>query len=166
MRPASLWPDCGAGGQQRFIYRSRIRDDRQGFYGIVEADVTATTVVAASVMYQKSEFNNHYGVPMGANGADLGLPRARFFGVGSGNSTRQQQLFAQRGTELPADWLMKAAYTHTQFSVDKVAHFLIGTLNPITGNGLSVSGQFTQREFASDVLDVCQRPFSATGSPT
>lgn len=145
-------------------FTDHVFDNRQGFYGIVEADVTATTTVGASVMYQKNEFNNHYGVPMGADGADLGLPRSSFYGVRNGDSTRESTSHTLTlDQKLPSDWLLKAAYTHTSTEVDKVTNYMVGTLTS-NGDGLSLWRTLHQRKFKSDVLDVyASGPFPLLG---
>lgn len=146
-------------------FTDHVFDNRQGFYGIVEADVTATTTVGASVMYQKNEFNDHYGVPMGANGADLGLPRSSFYGVKNGDSTRESTSYTLNLEQnLPADWLLKAVYTNSNTKVDKVASFLVGIPDASTGDGLSLWRALHQREFRSDVFDIyASGPFHLLG---
>ena len=140
-------------------------DNKQGVYGVVEADVTATTTVGASVMYQKNDFNMHYGVPMAPNGADLGLPRSSFYGLGGGDSTKETTNYTlSLEQKLSADWLLKAAYTHTDTTGDNVVNNLRGTLNPVTGSGLSLGRRLQQREFKSDVLDLyASGPFQLFG---
>ncbi len=136
-------------------FTGHVYDNRQGFYAIVEADVTATATASASAMYQKNDFNMHYGVPRNPNGADLGLPRSAFYGLANGDSTKELTGYTLNlDQKLPADWLLKAAYTHTGITGDNVVNNLSGTLNPVTGGGLRVSSALQQREFESDVLDV------------
>lgn len=136
-------------------FTDHVYDNKQGFYGIVEADMSASTTVGASVMYQKNDFNMHYGVPMGPNGADLGLPRSSFYGVGGGDSTKESTSYTlSLDQKLPADWLLKAAYTHSDISGDNVVNNLLGTLNPTTGNGLGIWHRLQQREIKSDVADI------------
>lgn len=146
-------------------FTDHVYDNKQGFYGIVEADVTATTTVSASVTYQKNDFNMHYGVPRAPNGADLGLPRSAFYGVAHGDSTKETTHYTlSLDQKLPADWLLKAAYTHTETTNDQVVNNLRGTLDPVTGSGLSVSNFLLQREFKSDVLDIyASGPFQLLG---
>lgn len=137
----------------------------KGFYGIVEADITSTTTLGASVMYQKTDFNDQYGVPFAPNGSDLKLPRSSFFGTANGGSTRDSTSSSlSLEQKLPSSWALKAAFTHTDASVDKVASDLRGTLNTASGNGLSLSAGRTQREFSSNVLDLhVSGPFQLFG---
>ena len=142
-----------------------VYDNKQGFYGIVEADVTETTTVSASVMYQKNDFNTHYGVPRSPNGADLGLPRSSFFGIADGEGTKESTSYTLSFEQkLAADWLLKAAYTHTDGTNDGVSSNLLRTLDPITGTGQKLGNGLLQRKYKSDVLDVyASGPFQAFG---
>lgn len=146
-------------------FTDHVYDNKQGFYGIVEADLTATTTVGASIMYQKNKFNMHYGVPMGPHGADLKLPRSSFYGLANGDSTKDTTNYTlSLDQKLPADWLLKAAYTHTSTTGDNVVNNLVGTLDPVTGSGLTVSNTLQQRQFKSDALDAyASGPFQFLG---
>lgn len=139
--------------------------NKQGFYGVVEADVSATTTVSASVMNQKNDFIMDYGVPRNPDGSDIGFSRSRFFGLGGGASTKESTSYTL-GLEqkLPQDWSLKAAYAHTDATVDAVLNNLAGTLNPATGSGLILVHGLQQRRFKSDVFDVyASGPFQAFG---
>lgn len=140
-------------------------DNKKGFYGIVEADVTATTTLGASAMYQKNEFNDHYGVPMGANGADLNLPRSSFYGLKNGDSTRESTSYTLTlDQKLPSDWLLKATYTHSDTEVDKITSFVFGALDASTGDGLNIWRTPGQQKIKSNVLDIyATGPFQALG---
>ena len=137
-------------------FTDHVFNNKEGFYGIVEADVTATTTIGANVMYQKSKFNEHYGVPMGPDGADLGLPRSSFFGQKDGDSTKESTSYTvDLKQQLPSDWVLKAAYTHTDISADNAVNNLDGgPLNVATGDGLELWNFLQQREFKSDVVDI------------
>jgi len=129
-------------------------DNKQGFYGIVEADITETTTVGANVMYQMNDFNMHYGVPRNPNGADLDFQRSSFYGLKNGKSTKESTSYTiDLNQKLPFDWIFKAAYTHADITGDNVVNNLRGTLDPTTGNGLQLSTRLQEREFESDVID-------------
>lgn len=131
-------------------------NNKLGFYGVVDADVTSTTTVGASVMYQKNDYIANSDVPMGPNGVDLGFPRSAFFGVADGGSTKEAISYTLNlEQKLPKEWSLKAAYTHTDTTVDSVTGFLNGTLNVANGSGLSLAyvGSL-QRELHSNVFDL------------
>ncbi len=128
--------------------------NNRGLYGVVEADLTDTTMLGASVMYQQTDFNDHYGVPFAANGTDLGLPRSRFYGASRSDGRRDGTSYTLRlEQKLPADWSFKTAFTHEDANGDKVLSFLSGTLDAVSGDGLSVAAQRGQRKISSNVLD-------------
>lgn len=131
-----------------------IFDNREGLYGIIEADLTDTTTLAASVTYQKNRFNSHYGVPMAPDGTDLRLPRSSFFGVSNGDSTRDSLSYTLHlDQRLAGGWRLKAGYTHARTDVDNVPSNLGGTLNVATGAGLRIFSALQQRETEADVID-------------
>lgn len=142
-----------------------VYDDKQGLYGIVEADLTATTTVGASVMYQKNDFNMHYGVPMAPNGADLGLSRSSFYGLSNGDSKKETANYTlDIAQKLPSEWLLKAAYTRTDTTNEGVLNNLAGTLNPTTGSGLILVNTLQDRKINSDVFDIyASGPFQLLG---
>lgn len=131
-----------------------IFDNRQGVYGVVEADVTDTTMLSAMVTYQKNKFNSHYGVPMAPDGSNLGLPRSSFFGVSNGDSTRDSLSYTLNlDQRLPGEWRLKTAYTHGRTDVDNVPSNIGGTLNLATGAGLRIFNALQQRETDADVFE-------------
>lgn len=132
-------------------------NNKLGFYGVVDADVTSTTIVGASVMYQKNDYIANSEVPMGPNGADLGFPRSAFFSVADGGTTKEAISYTLNlEQKLPKEWSLKAAYTHTDTTVDSVTGgFLNGTLNVANGSGLSLASvAILQRELHSNVFDL------------
>lgn len=146
-------------------FTDHVFDNRQGFYGIVEADLTSTTTVGASITYQRNEFNNHYGVPMAPNGDDLRLRRSSFFGVSNGDSERESLSYTLNLEQrLSQDWRLRASLTHGEVEVDGVSNYVGGTLNLATGDGLRVWSALQQRKTQSDVLDVhASGPFALFG---
>ncbi len=124
--------------------------DRQAFYGVLEADITSSTMLYASLQYQKDKGRNHFGVPFAADGSDAGLDRSDFFGNANQLTTRDYTLYTV-GLEqqLPADWTMKLQYSgsKTNISIDNYS-YLSGNLNPTTGNGLSIN---QMAHFSGDV---------------
>ncbi len=128
----------------------------KGFYGIVEADVTPNTKVAASVMYLQSRFNDFNGVPRGADGSDLHLPRSSFYGLAQGGGERESTTYTlDMEHRLPSDWKLKAAYSHSSTDADRVfSNFASGPLDAATGNGLLMSRNQLQAKLDADILDM------------
>ncbi len=150
-------------------YSDYVFKNRKGLYGIVEADLTDTTTVGFSLMYQKDKFNGFYGVPMGPGGEDLGLSRSSFFGIGNAESDRESTIYSFNiDQELPASWTLKANYTHADTDVNMVSSYLepttISGLDMTTGDGLVLARALMEREFSSDAFDVyASGPFDLFG---
>ncbi len=132
-------------------------NNKQGIYGILEAEVTPTTLVSASVQYQKDLGRNHLGVPYAADGSDSGLKRSSFFGNPDSHNNKDYRLYTI-GIEqkLFDDWLLKATYMRGLTDVyQSKDSWLAGSLNPITGAGLRLFQNVKlTRDLKSDALDV------------
>ncbi|MCD2511451.1 TonB-dependent siderophore receptor [Comamonas endophytica] len=146
-----------------YVYR-----DRQALYGIVEADLTSTTTLSASVLTQKDESRGHFGVPFAANGSDAGLSRSSFWGDADHRSVRDYTIYTVGLTQqLGDEWSLKANYSWQKTDND-IHHFssLSGGLNPATGAGLSIGSRQTDyfSVLHSNVVDVyASGPFELLG---
>ncbi|MBS7778100.1 TonB-dependent receptor [Acidovorax sp. CCYZU-2555] len=146
-----------------YVYR-----DRQALYGIVEADLTPGTVLSASVLTQKDESRGHFGVPLAANGSDAGLSRNSFWGDADHRSIRDYTMYTVGLTQqLAGEWNLNAKYSWQKTNND-IRNFssLSGSLNPATGNGLSIGSR--QRDYVSvmhsNVVDIyASGPFELLG---
>lgn len=131
-------------------------DEKKAFYGVIEADLTASTTVAASVQYQKNEGNDHWGVLTAPDGGNLGFSRSKFF-ASANASLSKEYLVSTLSLEqrLPSDWVLKAAYSHNETDVDHVgaSWFNGGPLNVATGDGWRLRQFLQQREFRSNQFD-------------
>jgi outer membrane receptor for ferric coprogen and ferric-rhodotorulic acid len=134
-----------------------VYDNKRGLYGVLDADLTETTTLSASVQYQKNHGRTYYGIPMGPDGRDLGLSRATFLGNVNNRSEKEYSLYTVNlQQKLPSDWLLNLAYQHNKTEVDlRYGGFLGGSLNVTTGDGLRLSQyRSLEREFTSDTLDI------------
>lgn len=146
-----------------YVYR-----DRQAVYGIVEADLSSTTTVSASVLTQKDKSRGHFGVPFAGNGSDAGLPRSSFWGDADNLTVRDYTIYTLGLTQqLAGDWSLKASYAWQKTDND-IRNFssLSGSLNTVTGNGLSIGSR--QRNYVStlhsNVVDIhASGPFELLG---
>ncbi len=132
-------------------------NNKQGIYGVLEADITPTTLLTASVQYQKDQGRNHLGVPYASNGRDAGLNRSSFFGNPDSHNDKGYTLYTL-GLEqkLFDDWRLKATYMRGMTDVyQSKDSWLSGQLNPATGAGLSLFQNVKlTRDMQSDALDV------------
>ncbi len=146
-----------------FVYR-----DHQAVYGIVEADLTSSTTVSASVLTQKDKSRGHFGVPFAANGSDAGLPRNSFWGDVDNRTIRDYTIYTLGLTQqLAGEWNLKASYSWQKTDND-IRNFnsLSGSLDPVTGNGLSIGSRQVNYVSAlhSNVVDVyASGPFELLG---
>lgn len=132
-------------------------NNKQGVYGVLEADITPTTLVSASVQYQKDLGRNHLGVPYAADGSDAGLKRSSFFGNPDSHNNKDYTLYTL-GIEqkLFDDWLLKATYMRGMTDVyQSKDSWLSGRLDPGTGAGLRLFQNVKlTRDMKSDALDI------------
>jgi len=140
-------------------------NDRKGFYGVIEADLTDTTTLGASVLYQHNKLNEDEGVPMAADGSDLVLPRSSFFGQFNGGGTRENRSYSlDLKQRLSSDWFLKAAYTHSENDNAVTRGYLLGDVDRITGDGLLLRSVNNERQISSDIFDVyASGPFHFMG---
>ncbi len=137
---------------------------RRGLYGVVEADLTATTTVHASYLYQRDRQRVHLGVPFAADGSDIGLDPSSYFGSAKGmlykGLTVQTAGIEQR---LPGDWRLTASVSHGVTRLrDYHSSWLYGDLDRVTGDGLALYQSLgLMREARFDAVDA-----SVTGPVT
>jgi len=132
-------------------------NDKRGVYGVVEADLGPTTTLSASVQYQRDKGLSQIGVPMAADGSDLGLSRSSFFGNANGYAIKDDTLYTVGIKQvLPQDWTFNATYTHRKSKVNEsLGSFIWGdTLDTATGDGLQLyQYRHLIREFRSQAFD-------------
>lgn len=146
-----------------YVYR-----DRRAVYGIIEADLTSSTTMSVSVQHQKDTGLNHFGVPFAADGSDAGLPRSSFWGDADYRLARDYTVYTVDLTQqLANDWSLKASYSR-QRTLNDIDNFNspIGSLNVLTGNGLSIASRSrnnTSVIHANTVDAYASGPFSLLG---
>lgn len=135
-----------------YVYKNR-----RGAYGIVEADLSETTTLSASVQYQKDTGRNHFGVPFAADGSEAGLSRSSFFGDAKARTTKNYTLSTvELAQKLTADWQLKAAYSHGESHTDNHNDsYIWGDLDAATGEGMSIDQmQRLKRKISTRALDI------------
>ncbi|WP_423454628.1 TonB-dependent siderophore receptor [Ottowia sp. VDI28] len=131
--------------------------NRRGAYGIVEADLTETTTLSASIQHQKDKERNHYGVPFAADGSDAGLSRSSFFNDANSRVKKDYTLYTL-GLEqkLAADWRLRAAYSYGRTNGDEPnGSYIWGDLDPATGEGMTIEQmKLFKKKTLSHALDL------------
>lgn len=132
-----------------------IYDNRKALYGIVEADLTDSTKVSASIQFQKNNARRSWGVPTAADGSWIKFPRSSYFG-GSGDFFNNTDKLYTVSLEqnLPKNWMLKTSYSRREISTNmNMKYFTGGPLNSITGQGLSMYHYQGENEQYSNSID-------------
>ncbi|MFT4102399.1 MAG: TonB-dependent siderophore receptor [Burkholderiaceae bacterium] len=134
-----------------YVYNKRI-----GIYGAIEANISSSTKLSASIQYQSDKTNNSAGVPLAEDGSDLGLSRSNFFGDPREIYTKEYTLYTlSLEQKLSNNWKAKLSYNHQNAPTKAIGYnFLFGPANRITGDGPSIYGgsNYATRT-SSDAID-------------
>ncbi|HEK0909041.1 TPA: TonB-dependent siderophore receptor [Pseudomonas putida] len=108
-------------------YMDHYQTQREVAYGILEADLTDSTVLAVGYDYQNKHVQgSSWGtVPYwNADGSKANLPRSTNLAAPwSSWPLKDQTVFATLDQQLGNDWLLKAAYTHRQSDSDGKVYY-------------------------------------------
>lgn len=114
---------------------------RHGFYGVVEADLSPSTLLTGSIQHQGNTGRyNTAGIPVASDGSNLGLPRSTYFGTPRTKIPESTTLYTL-GLEqkLGSNWSLKAAYSHNSVKADGTEWaWFDGTVDAATGNGATL----------------------------
>ncbi|WP_218005333.1 TonB-dependent siderophore receptor [Hydrogenophaga palleronii] len=125
-------------------------------YGIVEADLTPSTMVTLGASHEQlDDAPWRTGLPRYANGADLGLPRnTSLFPTWNDRSKTSSEVFAQLDQRLAGDWRLKVHANVVTFDSDIVAVEASGAIDPLSG---TIPGFFSShKQYGTDkyALDI------------
>ena len=111
------------------------------FYGIVEADVTPTTLVDFGMDYtHQFGIPNAYGLPRSITGDSLNLPVATCLCFPWSHSDfKTTNFFVDVDQKIGKDWGLKVKATRLIQTVDSKYGFVSGAVNPVTGAGASAT---------------------------
>lgn len=93
------------------------REDSSGtLYGILEANITPSTLVTVGAAYQKtSETPDPHGIPLTSDGGDLHLDDSTFLGADWNDYDRtKKNVFAELSQELGDNWQLEIKANHTK----------------------------------------------------
>ncbi|MFT3689042.1 TonB-dependent siderophore receptor [Paenirhodobacter sp.] len=122
-----------------------ISDEKEGVYGVVEADIAPNTVLGASVMYTQRDWSAYrYGVPL-YRGKSLGFGRDTFFGgANDGNRNDETHYTAYLEHTFANDWKLNATAMHKKMDMRlrlTYFNFAESNLDAVTGEGKSYGTQ-------------------------
>lgn len=126
------------------------------FYGVLETDLSESTVLAAGYRYEKIDVRGgaRY-LPRYADGSDLGLPRHTNLSEPWGSSKgSRQELFANVTQRLAERWTMRANVTYSYNEADTLGVFGMGAIAPGTGEGALRIGSYNEawnRQLLADI---------------
>lgn len=118
-----------------------VHSRRRGLYGVLEADLSPSTRLTASIRYQEnSGRQNSAGIPVASDGSDLGLPRSTYIGSPRADFPEDDRIY-KMGIEqkLGNDWKLTAAYSHNQVTANATEWtWFSGNVNRATGEGATL----------------------------
>ncbi|WP_423454473.1 TonB-dependent siderophore receptor [Ottowia sp. VDI28] len=145
-----------------YIFRNR-----RAIYGIVEADLTSSTLLSASVQYQADKGRNYFGAPFASDGSDAGTPRSAFYNDANQSVDKSYTIYTLGVTQqLQNNWELKATYSRqqTENEINNYS-YLSGRLNAATGGGMNLNRMRRfDRDTSTDAVDVyASGPFHLAG---
>lgn len=153
----------GAAWEQGDSHLDRYSQDKQVYYGVVEADIGEATTLAAGVSHQR---NRPEGVLWGAlplyytDGTLTDYDRSTSTAADwSYWHTDDTLAFVEVEHALAGDWSLKAVYNHENKENDTQLFYVYGTPDPDTGLGLFAYPSDYEGRFKSSFVDAY-----ATGS--
>ena len=102
--------------QKEFFQRAR-EEEHQVFYGVLEADVTARTLLTVSYQYTDLDATGAWGsLPADFDGSQLDLPRSAYLGADWNRWNRYtEQSFAELEHRFDNEWTVKVNVADTRF---------------------------------------------------
>lgn len=148
-------------------FKDRYSEEKQVLYGIVEADLTDTTTLAAGYSFQRTapRASSWGTVPyFAADGTPADLPRSTNWAT---DYSRIEQdagtYFVQLEQEI-GDWTLKTDYAHRDITKDwKVAYAGGGVPDLETGEGMFFWRSYGPRNWGSGTEDLDNFQLSASG---
>ncbi|THF62618.1 TonB-dependent siderophore receptor [Pseudothauera rhizosphaerae] len=128
--------------EDREFFYDHADSDKQVFYGIVEADVTDSTMLTIGAHYDRHDATFwSFGIPRYSNGDDLRLSRS-FFGNSSDDNTdrKRRSFFARIDQKFGSDWSLGIEMSRTKTDSYRLDHLFYGAIDPLTGTGFAGRG--------------------------
>lgn len=129
-----------ASHQEGNSYLDRYRPTRDLFYGVVEANLSSSTLLTLGYSYQKVHGK---GAMWGALPLSYTDGTATHYGSNTSTSadwsrmdTEQQRVFAELSQDLSAGWQWKSTVGYNEMRTDSALFYVYGTPNKSTGGGL------------------------------
>ncbi len=113
---------------------------RQVLYGALEADLGSRTRLNLSANLQNSKRGNSWGgLPMYADGGDIGLPRSTLMAPAwARHNTDNTSYVAELRHEINDNWTLRGAIMHLRGEMDFAGTWASGSIDRVTGAGLII----------------------------
>ncbi len=141
--------------QDRQYFTDNRATDKPIFYGVLEADITDDTMLTAGLRFNKvHETGTANAVPRYSNGVDLDLPRhtglSTTWAYADGFS---REYFAKLDHRLNDDWKLNLSYTNIYDTINTNNATTLGSVNPVTGAGVTRYGTYITQWSEQDLWD-------------
>lgn len=154
--------------QNKDSYLDRYSTDRNVFYGIMEADLTDTTLLTLGLHYQKNDADSPLWGALPLTYSD-GTPTS--YDVSTSTSTdwaywdtKEERSFIELSQKLANDWKAKASLTHITTSQDSRLFYMYGTPDKTTETGLYAYPSAYVSDVQQNLVDVnASGPFRLAG---
>ncbi|MGB3072583.1 MAG: TonB-dependent siderophore receptor [Ottowia sp.] len=145
-------------------YKRGESSDGQTLYGILEKDLGASTTLTFSALHQENRLhgNGFTGLPVAADGSDLGLPRSTSYANDweHWNKTTNSA-FLGLDHRFDNGWRMHLSAYYAQAEVDMQGHYL--NYSATTGNYRQLAARNAHQEKQSSVNLYANGPFELLG---
>ncbi|MBS7780913.1 TonB-dependent receptor [Acidovorax sp. CCYZU-2555] len=147
-------------------YFDYVSQEKPSLYGVLEADLTPSTLLTVGASYGKVKQTGDYaGLPRFTDGRDLGLPAHTVFSNDwSFFHYKNQEVFAQLAHRFDNHWQLKFNASHAQTEQNRQWSTLSGPVDPQTLTGPVWRGGLLDSSNTQDIVDFnLSGPFTALG---
>ncbi|MGQ0618831.1 MAG: TonB-dependent siderophore receptor [Panacagrimonas sp.] len=154
-------------GTDQRSFRDREELQRQAYYGVIEADLGSSTLLALGTQYSRQEATPFAGisVPAFSSGAQIGLPRSTSFLLPwHGAVDYRRNTYMTLDQALGPDWSAGLVLGRENNDQTSLASFVEGRVDPQTGQGVDLVNAILAYQRQNTTADLkVRRRFSLSG---
>lgn len=145
-----------AAAQEKRDYFYDADSEKSVVYGVLEGDLTDSTLLSIGLNYENQERNGLYrGLPRYSTGADLGLSRRDCYCTDwSGRDDDSRELFAKLDQSLGEAWRLRLNLSKQWLEYDYQDGYVSGAVSPATGAGSVLTASRTDVSNTLELADV------------
>jgi len=142
--------------QDRAFFYSPSDEKKTVLYGVLETDISPSTLLTAGISHQKQQGNIWAsGLPTYAGGGDIGFDRNRSLTTHWANREQTtQEVFAAVEQRLSPDWGARLSLSRQEYDVDELAYVAAGPVNRATRQFALASASFEKTGNHADTVDL------------